>query len=173
MPYIWPESIVEQARDLAAQGFSANQAASQIPGMTRNGILGLGFRRGFQFFGKGGVYTDQSKPRAVQEAKPRKPRQATRPRRATSVKIEIIYEEPRMVTLMELGDDECKFPLGDPLHESFRYCGAHRVFGRSYCGLHCRASYETPQERERARKEQRRPGSSGFFSVAVRHGASK
>ena len=90
MPYIWPESIVEQARDLAAQGFSANKAASQIPGMTRNGILGLGFRRGFQFFGKGGVYTDQSKPRAFQEAKPRKPRQATRPRRAKPVKIEIM-----------------------------------------------------------------------------------
>ena len=170
MPYPWPEEIVEKAKALAASGMSSSQAAKQIPGMTRSGMLGLAHRRGFQFFGSNGRHTKEFQPLTDRSGRAPRPSRPKRPRKATPVKIEIIYEEPRLVTLMELGEDECKFPFGDPLEHDFRYCGAHRVFGRSYCGLHCRASYETPQERERARKEQRRPGSSGFFSVAVRHG---
>lgn len=167
MPYPWSEETVELAKKLAASGMSSSQAAKQIPGMTRSGMLGLAHRRGFQFFGSNGKHTKDFQP--LNDRSDRAPRH-NRPRKAKPVKIEIIFEEPRMITLTDLREDDCKFPMGDPITEAFRYCGAHRVWGRPYCHRHSKISYETPQERERARSQQRRPGSSGFFNNAVRHG---
>ena len=159
----WPDEIVEQLKQLASQGLSAAKAADQIPGMTRNAAVGLAFRRGFHFFGNGGAHTKVTRP-ADQPARVRKPRS----KRAKPVKIEIIFEEPRMVTLEGLGIEDCKFPMGDPLTEAFRYCGAHRVWGRPYCHRHAKLSYETTQERERARQESGRSGNGGFFRNSVR-----
>jgi hypothetical protein len=50
-------------------------------------------------------------------------------------------EEPREgVTILELEDDMCRFPMGD------RYCGKKKVRG-SYCAEHGRISYTVPRER--------------------------
>lgn len=41
--------------------------------------------------------------------------------------------EPRMISLAELGPDECRWPYGDSA--PFLFCG-HVVIAGSYCGVH-------------------------------------
>ena len=48
-------------------------------------------------------------------------------------------ERPR--TLLELHHDDCRWPIGDPLAESFRYCGGARSRG-SYCAWHAALAYQ-------------------------------
>ena len=40
-------------------------------------------------------------------------------------------------TFLELGDHDCRWPLGDPLDPIFRYCGAIKS-SRSYCAEHAK-----------------------------------
>jgi len=53
---------------------------------------------------------------------------------------------PRLKTLMELKDSECRWPIGDPKRPDFGFCGAPRVVGpHPYCALHMRMSYAAPR----------------------------
>ena len=75
------------------------------------------------------------------------------------------YEQPRAVTLavdgaappregltiMELREGMCRWPLGDPTRPEFRYCGAHGVAGLPYCSLHAQIAYIPTAERKRLR----------------------
>lgn len=43
-------------------------------------------------------------------------------------------------SLISLGCDDCRFPIGEPGDENFCFCAAPRVFG-PYCENHARLSY--------------------------------
>ncbi len=168
MGYPWPESVVEKARALAADGYSASQAAAMIPKMTRSGILGLAHRRGFQFFGRDGKYTKEFKPLAIRIREPSlnrlKKSKLVRPKQV------IVDEPPRIVTLMDLGLNDCKFPIGVPGSKQFGYCGAKQLTFKPYCPHHCRIAYETPQERIHAREESRGSGPNRRTNGSFRYG---
>jgi len=53
----------------------------------------------------------------------------------------------RMVSLMDLKFGDCRFPLGDPRHADFGYCGAKAAPGRSYCDWHAQLAYQPVQTR--------------------------
>jgi GcrA cell cycle regulator len=44
------------------------------------------------------------------------------------------------VTLDDLTQDACRWPLGDPREPSFRYCGQMAIDGKSYCAKHFQIS---------------------------------
>jgi hypothetical protein len=43
--------------------------------------------------------------------------------------------------LAELPDRACRWPIGDPAEPGFRFCGAPKVAGRSYCQHHLGIAY--------------------------------
>lgn len=45
----------------------------------------------------------------------------------------------KTVANLEAGD--CRWPIGDPRHEGFHFCGAKQVEGRPYCAHHTEVSY--------------------------------
>jgi GcrA cell cycle regulator len=51
----------------------------------------------------------------------------------------------KTVANLETGD--CRWPIGDPRHEDFHFCGAQQVVGRPYCTEHCAQSYEAAKAR--------------------------
>jgi len=175
---IWSEEVVTQLKSLAEQGFSASKAATHFPGMTRNAAVGLAHRRKFHFLGVGGG------PHRVAGDRPRTPRAPsvfleTKPKRSyrnapivalATPQTEADVAPRRKLSLIELTEATCKWPIGDPLHADFGYCGANLHPSYPYCASHCRMAYESPQERERARAEQGRPRNGGFFNHTVRHG---
>jgi GcrA cell cycle regulator len=60
---------------------------------------------------------------------------------------------PRLegVTIMELREGVCRWPLGDPTSPDFRYCGARAVEGLPYCSHHAQIAYQPSVERKRLR----------------------
>jgi GcrA cell cycle regulator len=45
------------------------------------------------------------------------------------------------VTLMDLKNSMCKWPIGDPQNDNFHFCGQHGEPGLSYCEKHTNMAY--------------------------------
>jgi GcrA cell cycle regulator len=45
-------------------------------------------------------------------------------------------------TIATLESNDCRWPIGDPRHSDFHFCGARALTGRPYCELHWRASIQ-------------------------------
>jgi GcrA cell cycle regulator len=77
--------------------------------------------------------------------------------------IEVVVDEPlprvsgevvpisRNLTLIQLSDRTCKWPLGDPLSADFRFCGNGSNDASPYCQYHARIAFQPVSERRRAR----------------------
>ena len=52
--------------------------------------------------------------------------------------------EMRRIGLAEIGEVECRWPLGDPMEDDFAYCGLPIARGHAYCAGHCRLAYRLP-----------------------------
>jgi GcrA cell cycle regulator len=59
--------------------------------------------------------------------------------------VAVSYSE--RVTIMELREYMCRWPMGDPTTPEFRFCGARASTGRPYCSYHCGVAYEPPRVR--------------------------
>ena len=55
------------------------------------------------------------------------------------------------VTIMELRESTCRWPLGDPTTPEFRYCGGRAISGLPYCVHHSQLAYQPAAERKRLR----------------------
>lgn len=52
-------------------------------------------------------------------------------------------------TVATLLGNECRWPIGDPQHRDFHFCGNHKSDGQSYCEYHARLSRQTATRRFR------------------------
>jgi GcrA cell cycle regulator len=43
--------------------------------------------------------------------------------------------------------NDCRWPIGDPQHADFHFCGAPRASGRPYCQAHTQASIQPSKPR--------------------------
>ncbi|KQT54415.1 GcrA cell cycle regulator [Aureimonas sp. Leaf454] len=57
----------------------------------------------------------------------------------------------RNLTLVQLSDRTCKWPLGDPLSADFRFCGNQSNDASPYCVYHARLAFQPVSERRRVR----------------------
>ena len=60
--------------------------------------------------------------------------------------IENLVIWPRIQTLAEC---HCRWPIGDPQHPDFHFCGKTKVAGLPYCEFHARRAFQPPQSRRR------------------------
>ncbi len=45
-------------------------------------------------------------------------------------------------TVYTLLRDDCRWPIGDPLHRDFHFCGKQKMPGFSYCEFHAGLSFQ-------------------------------
>ena len=50
-------------------------------------------------------------------------------------------------TVQTLDAHDCRWPIGDPQHADFHFCGARRVAGRPYCAAHMQAAIQPAKPR--------------------------
>ena len=62
---------------------------------------------------------------------------------------DVVVPMSQRVTIMELKEGLCKWPMGDPQQSEFRYCGANCDVGTPYCTYHSRVAYQPPSDRRR------------------------
>ena len=161
----WTDDNIKELRELYAKGFTHGQISAKMPGATRNMIIGKALRLGLAK-PKPGTRSQSSAPRLDR----RLPKLIAPLRKNTPnitfakmsiapierPKMDIVIPQSERVTIAELRGTMCRWPLGDPALESFRYCGAVKPPAGSYCAYHSRIAYQPVNERDRERRAQRR-----------------
>jgi GcrA cell cycle regulator len=161
----WNDERVDLLKKLWADGLSASQIASRLGGVTRNAVIGKVHRLGLS----GRATTSRMKshrPRARAQASKRlmKPRFAN----VGSAALRQLYladSEPYVPPAEELvippserkyiqtlTETCCRWPIGDPQHTDFHFCGKKKVTGLPYCEHHARRAFQPPQPRRRDRE---------------------
>jgi GcrA cell cycle regulator len=169
----WTDERVEQLKQHWTEGKSASQIASLLGyGLTRNAVIGKVHRLGLAGRAKSpGLASPRPRPSAPHRvtaprmalAAPRITRGAT----ALAIAPEALADaEPEAfesvvvpmslrVTIVELKEAMCRWPLGDPATSEFRYCGSPAASG-PYCAYHGSLAYQPAQDRRRERDRLRR-----------------
>ncbi|MBV8567878.1 MAG: GcrA cell cycle regulator [Methylobacteriaceae bacterium] len=166
----WTDERVELLRKLWGEGLSASQIAGQLgAGITRNAVIGKVHRLGLCGRAKAPSNSSpRARPKASRSAQPRPSGALIRGNTALAIAThvvarpaprpveEVIVPLSERVTIMDLRDTMCRWPMGDPAQPEFRYCGAKAPSGAPYCDGHRRIAYQPAQERRRERDRERR-----------------
>jgi len=165
----WTDERVELLRQHWIEGKSASQIANLLGhGLTRNAIIGKVHRLGLAGRAKA-PGTAAPRPRAAPAPRPpaARPAPQTRIHGATALAMAPLQAEEEAealesvvlpmslrVTIVELREAMCKWPLGDPTTPDFRYCGSPSADG-PYCTHHSRLAYQPAHDRRRERERER------------------
>lgn len=165
----WTDERVELLKKLWADGFSASQIAGQMGGVTRNAVIGKVHRLGLSGRAKTSAAPAQPRPRKAARvpshplthrpaAGNAAPAYVPEPQAEPMLEPEVALDEDviipmsERVTIMELRDSMCRWPMGDPTTPEFRFCGAKAATSLPYCPHHCRIAYQPAAERRRDRE---------------------
>lgn len=145
----WTEDRVDTLKTLWSEGLSASQIAGKLGGVTRNAVIGKVHRLGLS-----GRATP-AKPKAVETKKPAAPVRAAEPqaapRRAAPVQMDPATWGEGKLTVSTIGQNQCKWPIGDPASEEFHFCGQGSAAGKPYCAYHSQVAFQPNTRRDRAR----------------------
>ncbi|MEN5084195.1 GcrA family cell cycle regulator [Bosea sp. TWI1241] len=172
----WTEERVELLKKLWNDGLSASQIAGELGSVTRNAVIGKVHRLGLSGRAKSpGSATPRPRKTATRapshpmtppapgpgltrgntalapqfEAEPEaEPQVAATPAPAE----EVVVPFSERVSIMDLREYMCRWPMGDPTTPEFRFCGARSSTGLPYCSYHARIAYQPAADRRRDRK---------------------
>lgn len=132
----WTDERVKEAQRLWSEGVSASQIAVQLgSGLTRNAVIGKMSRLGQQRGRAREPVSDRpARPKAERKVMIRPP--VARVERPTFVELPEPLPVNGGLTIMQLTERTCKWPLGDPRLPTFRYCGCQVEEGKRYCSYH-------------------------------------
>ncbi|THF50665.1 GcrA family cell cycle regulator [Allorhizobium terrae] len=174
----WTDERVEKLKKLWAEGLSASQIATQLGGgVSRNAVIGKVHRLCLPGRVKAGGTTTtptRTAPKRPAAPAPRAPnypartvtRTAPRAEEAVSLKqdmdIQPIEDKVELavisgtlptskrLTLTDLTERTCKWPVGDPMTDDFHFCGCDSMDSSPYCKYHAKLAYQPVNERRRA-----------------------
>ena len=171
----WTDERIELLRKLWLDGLSASRIATELAGgVTRNAVIGKVHRLGLSGRVKAAapvvapVRPRDTAPQAQVRTTVIPPQRAAMPMRG-NVALAIQAHAVAMpqaqrtsgdvvpmnehVTIMDLRESMCRWPVGDPTSSEFRYCGGKASAGEGpYCAFHSRMAYQPMQDRRRERK---------------------
>ena len=58
-------------------------------------------------------------------------------------------------TLLELNEQTCRWPIGDPSSTDFFFCGGQAITALPYCSYHSRVAYQPATDRRRDKRPMR------------------
>lgn len=158
----WTAERVETLKKLWADGLSCSQIAAELGGCTRNGVIGKVTRLGLDT--RKTLTRTPRKPQTYRP-RPRRPQSnnpfgakglphgdiepASEPTEATDLPPDTATSP---VTVVDVQEHHCRWPIGDPQSADFVFCGGDKHRGETYCLRHCRLAYQ----RATVRRERRR-----------------
>lgn len=167
----WTDDRVATLTKLWAEGLSASQIAKQLGGVTRNAVIGKVHRLGLS----GRAKPSRPKPAKTKTAprttaKRKTSRSAPRTTASTASaaatkpapeQLPVSVEPPleakplkdgSYATILTLTDHMCKWPIGDPGADEFRFCGRKTDPDEPYCTPHSMVAYQPSRRRNSAGK---------------------
>lgn len=176
----WTEGRVERLKELLHEGFSASQIAARLGGFShtvdggRSAVIGKIHRLGLSGSGtkrKRQLTPGGDEPRVYRKPRPKRPQaikhnqpqanwRAVRKTFSADEQgfqkfAEIQVPEGQRKQLVDLEENNCLWPIGDPKHDDFHFCNDVKVPGLPYCEHHCAVAYRAPETKPRARARQK------------------
>lgn len=172
----WTDERVELLKKLWNDGLSASQIAAELGNVTRNAVIGKVHRLGLSGRAKspGSATPRPRKPAARPPSHPAghqsggagltRGNTALAPQFAPEIEAEaqverapapsedVVVPFSERVTIMDLREYMCRWPMGDPTSPEFRFCGGRSATGLPYCAYHARIAYQPAADRRRDRK---------------------
>ncbi|GAA3842727.1 GcrA family cell cycle regulator [[Pseudomonas] carboxydohydrogena] len=160
----WTDDRVEQLKKLWESGLSASQIAAELGNITRNAVIGKVHRLGLSGRAKS---PSSATPRQRKVRAPQHMMRISRPMARGNTALAHAFEteaEPDPIafdnvvpmnqrrTLLELTEDTCHWPVGDPGSTEFFFCGGKALGGLPYCAHHSRVAYQPAGDRRRDRR---------------------
>ena len=159
----WSDDRVEQLKKLWEGGLSASQIAAELGNVTRNAVIGKVHRLGLSGRAKSPT---SAAPRPRKAARPaQQMMRVTRPvsrgntalAQAFDVEVETdpitfdnVVPMSQRLSLLELNEANCHWPVGDPSSPEFFFCGGRALASLPYCAHHSRIAYQPAADRRRA-----------------------
>lgn len=175
----WTEERVERLKKLWSDGLSASQIATELGSVTRNAVIGKVHRLGLSGRAKNPAAPAAPRNAPPRKAPTRSPSapssgpaagmtrgaNALAPQYADEAEPEMNAEKApapsedvvipfsERVTIMDLREYMCRWPMGDPTTAEFRFCGGRSQTGMPYCSYHARIAYQPAADRRRDRSK--------------------
>ncbi len=157
----WAPEHCEALRGYLALGMSYAEIAREInakfgTAYTRNAAIGRSRRMGLDAPGhprkapKTSLKPKVAEVRKRREPKPAEPGRVKPPMHAEPIKLRCVGIRPRLLSLLELGPSDCRYPYGgDKENQPIAFCGHPRLAGSSYCAPHFHLTRGPDVESER------------------------
>ena len=148
MRRIWDAARIEALRVLLAAGHSATGAAEMLSkrfgvAITRNMVIGIARRRGLKLDPPKRAAGPAPRPVKVKAKPPRvSPAPFRNPSPPVPPPIVLAIPVSARVSLIDLREGMCRFPIGEVRDEGFGFCGAPAVPGKSWCARCMSIVYE-------------------------------
>jgi GcrA cell cycle regulator len=146
----WTDARVSDLKKLWMEGKSASQISRQLGGVSRNAVIGKVHRIGLAGRDR------PTAPRVLGRANRRQFAGAhisstPRPRPSTPTPSRVPGPELTVTaSILSLGGEQCRWPIGDPRDADFGYCGRFRDRHASYCDHHAGVAVAKQSPRRQA-----------------------
>ncbi|MGV6821146.1 MAG: GcrA family cell cycle regulator [Parvularcula sp.] len=141
----WTEERVEQLKQLWGEGLSASQIANAMGGVTRNAVIGKVHRLGL---------AGRATPAAPKPVNSAPPEPEVSESRFSSISLEALTMSDDRPTVSSIGNNQCKWPIGDPASEEFHFCGQAASSSKPYCAYHSQLAFQpSTHRREPVRRQ--------------------
>lgn len=138
-PQLWTHERLELLKELWADGDSARVIAARLgPEFTRNSVIGKVHRMKLE-----SRKVDQTQDGPDQPAPVPAPRKPGRPPVRLRPLLRIEPPPGAPLTVFDLTDKTCRWPIGDVGVEGFHFCGATSEDESPYCAPHRRIAYQS------------------------------
>ncbi|MBX2856057.1 MAG: GcrA cell cycle regulator [Rhodobacteraceae bacterium] len=178
----WTDERVEKLKELWADGLTASQIAKALGGVSRNAVIGKVHRLGLSnrsAVAKPAAAETSETPApkktaepVVEEPKLVEPKQ--KPVEVVPAVVQDDVEQPnpiaalaaeversaRKLSLLELNERTCKWPIGDPSTDDFYFCGLACAAEKPYCSAHVAVAYQPMSSRRDRDRSRSRAGAA-------------
>lgn len=147
----WTLERERELRKLWAEGLSASQIGKRLGGLTRNAVIGKVHRLGLAGRSNPARPRFPKKPSGKKPSSNsgRKPRAKAVPALSSSAKAALATPKSlgngEFPTILTIKDSMCKWPIGDPQKQDFRFCGHSAPHG-AYCAGHAQIAFQPRQK---------------------------
>lgn len=153
----WTDEMVDDLRKMWKEGLTTGEIGRRL-NVSKNSIVGKVHRLGLS--GRPSPIkkkdeTEESPKAAAPKTAPTKEKEVAAPKAETKVEAkepatpkfsprERSHKVNHNVSLSELDNHTCRWPLGDPKDEGFHFCGKKVKVGQTYCEEHAAIAYVKP-----------------------------
>ncbi|MEJ2116586.1 MAG: GcrA family cell cycle regulator [Alphaproteobacteria bacterium] len=141
----WTEDRIATLKRLWAKGYSASQIAVRLGGVTRNAVIGKANR--LRLASRKGEYPRRNSRVRQRQTRPVPPwkisRAVSKPvTPADLASASPVPPTPLKLALLDLTENTCRWPIGDPQDENFHFCGCQTSGDGPYCEHHARMAFQ-------------------------------